>query len=49
MKPNISNTDDEDEKILKELKEYDTEDHTLNYFISIKDNFEEYDSSNDSE
>jgi hypothetical protein len=50
IKPNIKNTDDEDEKIIKELSEYNTQDESLNYFIMMKDNLEEYNSeSEDSE
>ena len=47
IKPNIKNTDDEDEKIIKELSEYNTKDDIQNYFIQIEDNFEEYDSDSD--
>ena len=45
IKPNIKNTDEEDEKIIKELSEYNTNDDTQKYFIPIKYNLKKYNSS----
>jgi len=44
IKPNIKNNDEEDEKMIKELSEYNTKDDTLNYFMTMNDNLEEYNS-----